>query len=343
MLYPKFGVFEMFSHLNKEERKEIIELVSQKMKVDPVIIEKDWWVVKTLEALFSSPYQKHLTFKGGTSLSKAYHLIDRFSEDIDITIDKCFFKPDFDMKNFQELSRKKRDSLLKDLHAKASLFIQTTIKDHLKDTLPLNPLLKISENDPLSLEIFYESVLLSQLSYIQPRIYIEFGFRGSINPHEYSQVNSYICDILGEKVDINNQLITTLKPIKTFFEKATLLHAEFHRPLEKQTPLRLSRHYYDLYKMYQSGIIESVLNSYDILYEVVHYKNILFSSGWINYPSILENKINLYPNDTRIDILKKDYEDTKIMIFGELPDFKNLMNIILEIETKINDMIHIGR
>jgi hypothetical protein len=162
----------MFINLSSEERKDIIEVTAQKMNVDPVIIEKDWWVVQTLNHLFLSPYADHLTFKGGTSLSKAYQLIDRFSEDIDVTINKHSLDPDFNIQLFEGLSRKKRDTLLKNLHSKATTFIRETIMPHLKDSMPSSPIFKISESDPLSIEIYYESVLSSKLSYIQSRIYV---------------------------------------------------------------------------------------------------------------------------------------------------------------------------
>ena len=268
----------MFINLSREEKKDIIEVAAQKMNIDPVIIEKDWWVVQTLNQLFLSPYADHLTFKGGTSLSKAYQLIDRFSEDIDVTINKHFLDPDFNIKLFEALSRKKRDTLLKGLHSKAATFIHETIMPHLQNSMPFSPIFKISESDPLSIEIHYESVLSSQLSYIQSRIYVEFGFRGSINPAELKPIQTYIQDVLGNTIDPLISLVTTLSPIKTFFEKATLLHAEYNRPLDKITPLRLSRHYYDLFKMHQAGLLTSVLNSYEILHEVIKHKNALFSS-----------------------------------------------------------------
>jgi len=329
----------MFINLSSEEKKDIIEVAAQKMNVDPVIIEKDWWVVQTLNHLFLSPYADHLTFKGGTSLSKAYQLIDRFSEDIDVTINKHSLDPDFNIQLFEGLSRKKRDTLLKNLHSKATTFIREAIMPNLQDSMPSSPIFKISESDPLSIEIYYESVLSSKLSYIQSRIYVEFGFRGSINPAEQRPVQTYIQDMLGNEIDPLISLVTTLSPIKTFFEKATLLHAEYNRPLDKMTPLRLSRHFYDLFQMHQAGLLESVLDSYEILHEVIKHKNALFASGWVDYFSIVKSGINMTPHEDRISSLQKDYEETKIMIFGNPPHFSELMSVIDEIGFKINEMI----
>lgn len=329
----------MFINLNREERKDIIEATAQKMKIDPVIIEKDRWVVQTLNHLFQGSYAQQLTFKGGTSLSKAYQLIDRFSEDIDITINKHFLSPDFNLQLFEELSRKKRDYLLKDLHSKTIIFIRETIMPHLQRDMPFSPILKISKSDPLSIEIYYESVLSSQISYIQPRIYVEFGFRGSINPAEKRPVQTYIQDIFGNEIDPLMIMVTTLSPIKTFFEKATLLHAEYNRPIDKTTPLRLSRHYYDLYQMHQSEFLESLFSSYEILYEVIKHKNVFFASGWIDYVSILESGINMIPHRDRMRSLQKDYEETKIMIFNNPPHFNDIISVIAKIENMINKMI----
>jgi hypothetical protein len=325
----------MFINLSREERKEIIEATAQRMHVDPVIIEKDWWVVQTLSALFSSPFANQLTFKGGTSLSKAYQLIERFSEDIDITINKHSLVSDFDVEKFETLSNNKKNKALEDLDSKANAFIINEILPHLKNNMPFAPLFKISENDPLALEIHYESLLSSKLDYIQSHIYVEFGVRGSITPAEQKPVQSYIQNIFGSSVDSTAAFVNTLCPIKTFFEKATLLHAEYNRHLDKPTPQRLSRHYYDLFQMRECGFLQEAL-SYEVLDEVIRHKNNFFQSSWAKYSSILESGIKMIPHKDRINTLQEDYKATAIMIFKIAPDFDEILSSIAMMEEIIN-------
>jgi len=77
--------------LSELDRKEVIVQTSISKGLPQAAIEKDWWVVAVLRTLFETEYASHLVFKGGTSLSKAWGLIERFSEDIDVGMDKAFF------------------------------------------------------------------------------------------------------------------------------------------------------------------------------------------------------------------------------------------------------------
>ena len=170
-------------------------------------------------------------------------------------------------------------------------------------------------------------------TYIKPYVYLEFGIRGALEPSEQKVIQSYLTQqITALKPD--NVTVKTLSPNRTFFEKLTLLHAEANRPLDKPTPLRLSRHYYDLYCYKEYGIPDDI----ELLKQVIMHKNLYFKTSWANYQEIFNTGIQLINHERLID-LRKDYMDTKIMIFKDPPDFDVLISHIQEIERYFNKQI----
>ena len=96
--------FWMFSD---EQKSMFVAQTSERVGLPPQAVEKDWWVTMTLKALFESSCRDFITFKGGTSLSKGWHVIERFSEDIDIAIDKSFWEIAGDNKSQRDRMRKR--------------------------------------------------------------------------------------------------------------------------------------------------------------------------------------------------------------------------------------------
>ena len=330
----------MYHSLSDADKRDVLLFAANKKNVDPIIIEKDFWVVKTLGVLFSSSYADVLTFKGGTSLSKCFNIIERFSEDIDVTIQKEFLSDTVDWQEFYDLSRKKRSGILHSLNDQACFFIKNKIIEDLKNRLDEKTRVQISTEDPLSVEIFYPSVLSDTYSYITPKIYIEFGFRGSHSPSDICFVSSYLRQELGEEFSEKPVPIRTLSPLRTLYEKATLLHAEYHRPAEKNLPLRLSRHYYDLSQMYQKNIFDLDNPCIDILKDVIRHKQVFFSSSWTHYETILQEGIRMLPQESSIKDIKNDYEQTKVMIFKNAPHFSDVLEHISQLEIEINKIVY---
>ena len=334
--------------LSPETQKGLIEAAALQMKVDPAVIEKDLWVVLVLQILFHRIHDynlsKVLTFKGGTSLSKAYKIIERFSEDIDITIDRKILglqASDEELKNF---SRKQRDKSLEELNKRGHKFIETGILPYLKAKLsslvPKEQIeVQFNIDDSLSLEIYYPSRLESPYSsYIKPRIYVEFGVRGDPYPTESKYVRPY----LHEKIRQVNDLcvpVNVLLPVRTFFEKVTLLHAEAHRHVEENTPKRLSRHYYDLHQLVEKGYLDEAKKQLELLRSVIANKSLFFASKKASYETIFTSGLKLLPSEDRIKEISADYKEMGFMIFGENPPFEEVLNSIKNIEKTLNEIL----
>jgi predicted nucleotidyltransferase component of viral defense system len=315
------------------------------MKVDPIIVEKDLWVVLTLQSLFdrSHGYNEYqaLTFKGGTSLSKAYQIIKRFSEDIDITIDRKFLGFQASDEELKVLSRKQRDKTLEDLKNHGHKFIETYILPYLKTKLsslvPNEEIgVKFNAEDFLSIEIFYPSrIQPTYNSYVKPRIYVEFGVKGDPYPTETKNVRSY----LHENIKPLNDLcvpVNVLLPIRTFFEKVTLLHAEAHADGPRQ---RISRHYYDLYQLVKQGYLEEAKTQLELLKNVIAHKSLFFASKKASYETIYSSGLKLLPSEDGLRDIQIDYKEMGLMIFGENPPFEAVINSIKEIEIALNNEI----
>lgn len=111
--------------LPKERRIEILNQATELTGLPAIAIEKDWWVTLSLNACFSLPDSKHIIFKGGTSLSKGWDLIERFSEDIDLAIDRKFFGFEGEISKIQ----------IRKLRKQSCEFISTTFLKDLKEKL----------------------------------------------------------------------------------------------------------------------------------------------------------------------------------------------------------------
>ncbi|MEI8296165.1 MAG: nucleotidyl transferase AbiEii/AbiGii toxin family protein, partial [Alphaproteobacteria bacterium] len=258
------------------------------------------------------------------------------SEDIDITIDRKALGFHLSHDEISAISRNARERLLKEMQQTCSEFVGKTLMNFLKDSLA--PLIKEpfsiqqSESDGQSL-LFYYPTLESQTSYISQHVYIECGIRGSMEPAESAFIKPYVSEVMETKpVQVN-----VLSPLRTFWEKATLLHAEAHRPDEKTTPIRLSRHYYDLFMFARSIYGKSAMSNMALLKDVIHHKTFLFPCAWAQYETILQKEIKLIPNDKKLKAIKADYDQTKIMLFNATPAFDDIISTITEMEGFIND------
>ena len=188
----------------------------------------------------------------------------------------------------------------------------------------------------MSLEIFYPTRLQPAYnSYVKSRIYVEFGVRGDSYPTETKNVRSY----LHEKIKQINDLcvpVNVLLPIRTFFEKVTLLHAETHAEGTRQ---RISRHYYDLHQLAKQGYLEKAKTQLELLKNVIAHKSLFFASKKASYETIYSSGLRLLPPKEGLHDIQMDYQEMEVMIFGENPPFEAVINSIKEIEIVLNDKI----
>ena len=125
---------------------------------------------------------------------------------------------------------------------------------------------------------------------------------------------------------------------RTFWEKATILHQEAHRPEDSPQPSRYSRHYYyyDLAKMTQSPVKERALADTELLTSVVEFKQRFYPRAWAKYDLAQPGTFKLMPEGHVSTSVRSDYRSMENMIFGEVPDFDEMMMVLQKLQEEIN-------
>jgi len=333
--------------LTRQEKEEIFSEAAKQKGFTQTIIEKDAWVCFLLELLFSEPMLMNiLTFKGGTSLSKCYNLISRFSEDIDLTICREALNTT-NAKDPMEygISGKEKNRRLVSLRTEAKRFVSEYILPHLQTLLENT----IDDNDTWKLEIDPEdsdsqTILFhyptiengKDKQYVLRRIKLEFGARGEIDPAGMENISPIVNEIYPNLLKIKNVNIPTLSTARTFWEKVTILHALHQKWKNKD---KMSRHYYDVYMLDTKGVSDEALQHLDLLDRVVKHKSIMFSERKGVYSSAVKGSIRLVPQDAFLEELKTDYKQMhEDMLFGDVPSFEDILSQLAELEKRINSL-----
>jgi hypothetical protein len=323
--------------LSKERRIEILNQATERTGLPSVAIEKDWWVTMALNASFSLPYRNNLVFKGGTSLSKGWNLIERFSEDIDLAIDRKFFGFEGDISKTQ----------IKNLRKQSCEFISTIFLDDLTKILTewkaidecklIAQPVKDSDKDPQVIEIQYNSVIDTS-EYLPQRVLIEVSSRSLMEPIEERKINSILSENFPQQSFVTVPFeIPTVLPQRTFLEKIFLLHEEFSQETEKIRFDRLSRHLYDLEKLMDTEHGIEALKNIELYNNIVAHREKFNPLRGLDYSNHIPNKISIIPPQKVIKDYENDYQAmTSFMIYGEPLKFDILMKRILELQTRIN-------
>jgi hypothetical protein len=291
-------------------------------------IEKDWWVSFILKFVFSGKYSSDLIFKGGTSLSKGWNLIERFSEDIDISIDRKVF----DIKEVPNKSQIKRLRKLSCAFIVESFF--PIIRDGLHGMNIPNIDVSLQEfedndKDPITIEIHYKSIVESK-EYLKPRVLIEIGARSLMEPFEIREIASIVDKTYPDKSFASEAFkIKTVMPQRTFLEKAFLLHEEFQKQPKQIKTERLTRHLYDLEKLMDTEFEKEALMNYGLYKTIVEHRSIFNALRGIDYLNHSPNKINFYPPKKVEKDLKRDYlVMCENMIYGKYLKWEDLLDRI---------------
>lgn len=285
-----------------------------------------------------------IVFKGGTSLSKAYNAISRFSEDIDVTVLHDFLVPG--IQPFAEVMGKNaRERMADGISAKLAEYIKAVIEPHFRKALntefPKGGWTLNIDPTGLELHLTYPSATSagaeSDPSYIRQYIKIEFGGRMSTVPIEDHIISPYLSGHL-EGLDLPIAQARVLAGTRTFWEKATLAHFEYHRPTVKPNALHQSRHWYDLYKLADHEIGTRALADRELLADVIKYKSVFYTSDYANYDKCLNNEFHLIPDGDALAALRTDYEImvSQAMIYGEAPGFGEIVDRLRWLERQIN-------
>lgn len=335
------------------ERSELFsEAAARRGDITAEVIEKDFWVCWTLKHVFDlGPAPAQLIFKGGTSLSKVYGVIERFSEDIDLSLSREDLGFTGDRDPYQATSGKKQQALIEALVTRCEEAISGELLPRLRERFatvlgnegsgetPWS--LSIDEADAQTVNFSYPPGIAAggalPMSYVRPIVRLELGARSDHWPAEEHLIRSYAAEVLPDSFEEPSCRVRTLSAERTFWEKVTILHAEFNRPKDKPTGERLSRHYYDVAKLYQSDIGPKALARADLLEAVVTHKRLFFSSGWANYGTAVLGQLRLVPPEERRSALETDYRAMReTMIFGKSYSFDELLAVLAEVEVKLN-------
>jgi len=325
---------EKTAQLTDIERKELFSETANIKSISPAIIEKDFWVCWTLKRVFEHPtLSKLLMFKGGTSLSKVFHLIERFSEDIDMILDWRLVSSQDPL---EQLSKTKQDKLNKEINKHAIEYIADELLPLIQETIEPTCSCSIDNENPHNINIKYPSAFSDD--YLRPEVLLEIGPLASWLPSDSYSIRPYAAEAFPDVIRQAECKVNAIKAERTFWEKATILHHEAHRPTNNPQPSRYSRHYYDMYMMANSKIKEIALNNLSILEDVVDFKKRFYPRGWANYDLAKPSTIKLIPNDHILENLKKDYKAMENMIYGGYPDFNELISGISLLEQEINNL-----
>jgi predicted nucleotidyltransferase component of viral defense system len=300
--------------------------------------EKDWWVVHTLATIFSMKCANALIFKGGTSLSKGWNLIQRFSEDIDLGLDREFlgFKGELSKQDIKKLRRKSFEFITEVFTEELkSKFAELGFKD-----VTVKPReVENHDQDPLIIEIYY-SKLTETDTYLKPGVLVEVGSRSLKEPFSQRTFGTFVSEIYKGYPFIDNPItIPVVNPERTFLEKIFLLHEEFQKPLDKIRIERLSRHLYDIEKLSQTEFADVALQDTELYGTIVRHRSKFTAISSIDYTKHNPANIKFIPPDTIIKKWKTDYDEMKdSMIYGQPLDFAELINRLTKLQNRINEI-----
>ncbi len=325
-----------------QDRRELFVQTALSNGMHPMMVEKDFWVCWTLSKLFTYSFlQGHLIFKGGTSLSKVFDVIKRFSEDIDITIGRELLGFSADKNPDKIENRKKRESVIDEMTEIAASKVQGSVLDGLKKEF--NEVISDMEwslipdetaKDGLTL-LFYYPVATEKLDYVSPFVKIEFGVRSDTWPCENRVIRPYSAESFPKVFKNAETLVRVLSAKRTFWEKATILHQEANRQKDSPTPVRYSRHYYDLAMLSTTKFCAEALVDTHLLQRVIEHKKMFFRCGWAQYENAMPDTIKLLPPEYRFASLRDDYSRMQEMIFGTKRSFEEILDILKNLEERM--------
>ena len=335
---------DSFANETPVRRAEAFQEAAAQMGFSQAVIEKDFWVCWSLDKLFALPsFGDHLIFKGGTSLSKAYDVIHRFSEDVDLSLDRAQlgFTGDDDPEN-PDLSGGKRKALLQDLQKAAEETVNGLLQSELKAAFDVHLdqsfQLLADPYDAQTLLFAYPSEQQSGAtqSYVKPVIRFEFGARGVLLPAEDLIIKPYLSDAFPDLMITSETSARVLGIERTFWEKATILHMLCHQDPAKPLSDRMSRHYYDMALLIDHPAKDRALGNIDLLEQVAHHKSVFFKAAWARYETAKPGSLRLMPSAELATALRRDYAGMKEMIVGPVPDFDDILSKIETLEANVN-------
>lgn len=319
----------------EKDRAELFRATAQAMRVHEAVAEKDFWVCWILDYLFhDSPWRDRIAFKGGTSLSKAYGTIERFSEDIDLILDWRLLGYS-EHEPWEARSTTKQDAFGKEANQRTVEFLERDFAPALTRDLSdrVGAVIEVAARGQ---DVLIQYPRAFSLDAIHPQIRLEIGPLASWFPNEQRSIRPYAAEHFPKLFTRPTTPVRTITAARTFWEKATILHQEAHRGPERPLPPRYSRHYYDVYRLSRMPLGTGSLKNADLLREVVEFKIRFYRCPWARYEDAKPGSLRLLPPDHHADELRRDYQSMQAMLFGAVPTFDEIMQGLAALEKSIN-------
>ncbi len=342
------SAYGKFLELPEGARVDIFNTVAEELNTLGSYVEKDYWVCLTLELLFHGLPENHpsLYFKGGTSLSKVFNLIDRFSEDIDISVSRSGlgFTGDRDPTS-ENLSTNKRNRLVAELKERVSNYVREQLRPDLQNQAHVIGADVKIEIDPEDADnatlLLYYPKLASEGSpaYVQPRVKVELGARSAQEPHNEHSIEPFIARA-GLEFNLQVGGVRTIVAERTFWEKVLILHGlrcgfeDEDRQIKDQD--RASRHYYDVAMITKSGVCDRALEDHDLLQDVRKLSLRMYRQAWRKIDTAISGCFRITPRGSLGEELERDYSAMQGMILGQAPTFEAILRRLENLETRLN-------
>ena len=326
---------ESVARLSSAERRELFAETAARKGMTPAIVEKDFWVCWTLGRLFAhNALSRLLMFKGGTSLSKVFNLIERFSEDIDLILDWRVVIGEADP--LADRSATKQEALNKTIDAKAVDYIGGDLQAMISQAVDPICRCELAADDLHALNVLYPAAFSDE--YLRPEVRLEIGPLAGWMPYDHYRIKPYAAEAFPQLFKQADCAVQAIRAERTFWEKATILHHEANRPVSSPQPLRYSRHYYDLAMMAAAPVKNAALADLALLDDVVEFKQRFYRRPWANYDQAKPGTFRLIPTGHVLSAVEKDYAQMRNMIFGRYPSFAEIMESLHKLEAEINEL-----
>lgn len=339
--------YQQIISASPRDRQDLFLATANRLGTPIGNVEKDFWVCWTLNALYHErpTAGPRLLFKGGTSLSKAYDLIQRFSEDIDVTV----FRDDLDaaasVEELETLSSKKRRTRLNAIRDACRAYITgplyAFLSEQIADATDGAGRIEIDPEDPdgQTLLVWYPEVELRDGAYVRPAVRVESGAKSALDPNGRVTIQPYIAEEV-QGLDLAIHDVTTIDAARTFWDKVVITHGlrrwYERRGVLRQEGQRVSRHYYDLHCLFESALGKAAVESPKLGADCVRHARMFFDRPDYDLASATVGSFAIAPSHTMIDALARDYANMTAMIFGLAPDFDEVLASIRQIEQRIN-------
>jgi hypothetical protein len=337
---------------SEDDQRDLFVAAANRVGTTVQNIEKDFWVCWTLDALFHRLNHggPRLLFKGGTSLSKGYGLISRFSEDIDITVFRSDIGEEADCQQLETLKKKQRTKRLDAIKAACQAYIDSKLRVELdalaketmetagKDPTLLRIVLDDADQDRQSLLIHYPSAV-EKSEYVTPSVKIESGAKSALDPNEDKTIVPYLGPdfIEGDALAITK--VTTIDPERTFLDKILILHGMtfyFEAKGVLRGNGRMSRHYYDVHRLMSAPVGATACTDNPLIEDCVRHARMFFHRNNTGLDMAQRGSFRLRPSEPMLDPLRRDYEAMAAMIFGDVPKFEAVLESIARAEERLN-------